>query len=149
MSFSYTEAPSALPSITETLQLTATDYAQVSGKRLFVSPNILSKTGRKLLPDDTRKYAVDLHYEYKDVDSVALTIPAGYEPESVPADVRLESRFGKYNATIKVSGNQLIYTRTMEQYSGRFAAAEYNNFVQFCDKMYKADRNKVVFVKKG
>lgn len=149
VSFNYTEAPSALPSITETLQLTATDYAQVSGKRLFISPNILSKTSRKLLPDDTRKYAIDLHYEYKDVDSVALTIPAGYEPESVPGDVHLESRFGKYNATIKVSGNQLIYIRTMEQFSGRFAAVEYNSLVQFCDKIYKADRNKVVFVKKG
>lgn len=33
-----------------------------------------------------------LDFEYKDVDTATITIPAGYNPESIPADVTIESR---------------------------------------------------------
>jgi len=36
----------------------------------------------------------------------------------------------------------------MEQYSGRFPAKDYGELVSFFESIYKADRNKVVLVKK-
>ena len=59
----------------------------------------------------------------------------------------MRSKFGKYNAAVKLSGNEIIYYRSYEHYSGRFPASDFAELVKFYDAVYKADRNKVVFVK--
>jgi hypothetical protein len=101
-SFSYKEEKGTLPLMSETLDLVADNYATVSGKRLFIMPNIISRGGSKLKEDTARKYDVVLNYEFTNVDSVELTIPAGYTAESLPQDVKLESKFGKYIDSAKL-----------------------------------------------
>lgn len=149
VSFDYKEHPSALPSITENLKITANDYAQVSGKRLFIVPNILSRSHRKLAIDTSRQFDIDLSYEYTDIDSIEITIPAGYTPEMLSKDNHEESKFGTYSSMIKVSGDKIYYYRNMQQLSGRFPAEDYNEMVDFYNKIYKADRARLVFVKKA
>ena len=149
LKYNYKEAPSRLPEITETLQITATNYAQVSGKRLFITPNILTKSHYKLVLAEHRQCEVVSGSEYTDTDSTEIKLPAGYQPESVPPPSVIESKFGRYVSTIKVDGDNIRYYRSMEKYGGRYPAAEYNNLVKFWEQVYKADRNKVVLVKKG
>ncbi len=147
--YDYKEEPSTLPVITETLQLTAANYAQVSGKRLFIAPNILTKNHRKLIPDEERHYDVVTEYEYTDIDTAEIKLPGGYQPESMPAPIAIESKFGKYSASVKMDGDKLVYYRSMEKFSGRYPPAEYNNMVKFWEQIYKSDHTKVVLVKKG
>jgi len=90
-----------------------------------------------------------LSYEFKDIDSIEIEVPKGYEPESIPQPVNIETRFGKYSSTTKLVDNKIFYYRLREQYSGTFPAKDYADFVKYYDSIYKADRNKVVFVKKG
>ncbi|HEX2629627.1 MAG TPA: hypothetical protein VHM26_11460, partial [Chitinophagaceae bacterium] len=85
----------------------------------------------------------------RDVDTVKIQLPAGYEPESMPQDVSVSSPFGKYSCSVKLTNGALYYYRSMEQYEGRFAPAEYAELVKFYNAVYKADRNKVVLVKKS
>jgi hypothetical protein len=87
--------------------------------------------------------------EYTDIDSTEIKLPSGYQPESVPAPAMIDSKFGRYVSSIKVEGDKIVYYRSMEKYGGRYPAAEYNNLVKFREQVYKADRNKVVLVKKG
>ncbi len=148
LKFDYKEEKSSLPVIKEFLSVTASDYAQVSGRRLFVSPNILSKTHRKLVAEENRKFDIDLGFEYKDVDSVEIKIPTGYQPESIPQEMKLVTKFGSYTTSSKFQDDKIIYYRTMEQYSGRFPAKSYDDMVKFYEQVYKADRSKFVFVKK-
>ncbi|HET9057945.1 MAG TPA: DUF3857 domain-containing protein [Chitinophagaceae bacterium] len=146
--FSYKEEKSSIPIIRESLQISAANYATMSGKRLFITPNILTKYGRKLIPDDKRKYDIVQYLEYRDIDTVEIKIPKGYEPENLPKDVSLVTQFGKYTASVKIIENKITYYRLMEQYGGRFPAKDYNEMVKFYDQIYKADRNKVILVKK-
>jgi hypothetical protein len=145
--FEYKEQKDKMPSINETLELKGNNYAAVTGKRLFISPNLLSKSHRKLLTDETRKYDVRLTYEYKDIDTVVIKFPKGYQPESVPKDIKIESRFGKYSCTTKLLEDRIIYYRNVEQFTGRFPAKDYNELVAYYEQIYKADRNKVVLVR--
>ena len=145
--FNYVENKAAMPAIVETLDIIVTNYATITGKRLFIVPNVMTRTGRKLTPDDDRKYDIVFTSEYRDVDSVEIEIPAGFSPESMPEDVTISNKFGKYNCAVKLSGNKLLYYRSIECYSGRFPAKEYNDLVKFQEATYKADRNKVVLVK--
>jgi hypothetical protein len=107
----------------------------------------MTRISSKLPPDTARKYDLEIGFEYKDIDSVEIELPKGYEPEAMPQDVSIISKFGKYNCSVKLKDNKLLYYRTMEKYSGRFPAKDYDSLVKFYDAIYKADRNKVVLVK--
>jgi Domain of Unknown Function with PDB structure (DUF3857)/Domain of Unknown Function with PDB structure (DUF3858)/Transglutaminase-like superfamily len=147
-SFDYKVEKTALPVIDEMLELVANNYATITGKRLFIIPNVMTKTHRKLAANEDRKLDLELDLEYKDVDTVQIDLPEGYEPEAVPRDVSISSQFGKYNCSVKLAGNKLVYYRSIEQYSGRFPAKEYGDLVKYYEAVYKADRNKVVLLKK-
>lgn len=145
--FDYKETFAALPSVQESLDITVSNYATITGKRLFIIPNIMTRASRKLPAGEERKFDIELNVEYKDVDTVEIQLPDGYTAESVPADVSVSGKFGRYNCSVKLSGNKLIYYRSMEHYSGRFPSKEYPELVKFYETIYKADRNKVVLVK--
>jgi hypothetical protein len=67
----------------------------------------------------------------------------------LPQDAVIEAKFGKYKSSVKLEQNKIVYNRSMEQYSGLFPKTNYGEMVKFYDAVYKADRNKLVFVKTG
>jgi hypothetical protein len=146
--FEYTENRDALPAIDEKLEITVSNYATVTGKRIFIVPNMMTRSYRKLTHDDDRKFDVVLNREFKKVDSVKIVLPAGFETESMPQDINIVGKFGKYSSAVELKGNILHYQRTIEQFSGRFPPADFNELVKFYEAIYKADRNRVVLVKK-
>jgi len=145
--FSYKENKKRIPEIEETLSVSADHYATISGKRLFIEPNIMTKSARRLRSDLERKYDIELDMEYHDSDKIEIEIPSGYKPESMPQDVIVESKFGKYRSAVKVDQNKIIYTRSLQQFSGHFSKTDYAEMVKFYEALYKADRNKLVFIK--
>jgi hypothetical protein len=145
--FNYAEKKGDIPAIHEALEIKVSNYATITGKRLFITPNIMTKSSRKFSAVEERKYDIVLNSEYTDIDSVEIELPKGYEAESLPQPVSISSKFGKYSSSTKLSGNKLVYYRAIEQYSGRFSAKEYPDLVKYYDAIYKADRNKVVLVK--
>ncbi len=147
-SFDYKELRQSLPFVEESLEIAVSNYATITGKRLFIIPNVMTRHQRKLNADTARKYDVDLSFEYKDTDTVEISLPEGFSAESMPQDQTIASPFGKYTASVKYIGNKLIYYRNLEHYAGRFPPGQYNELVGFYEKVYKADRSKVVLVKK-
>jgi hypothetical protein len=145
--FNYKEDKKLSPAIDEELNITVSNYANFTGKRLFINPNVMNRAGRKLNQDSLRKNDIILNREYIDQDSVEIEIPAGYTAESIPADILLNSKFGKYTSSVKLSGNKLYYYRTLERKSGRFPASVYSELVNFYETIYRSDRNKMVLVK--
>jgi Transglutaminase-like superfamily len=136
-----------LPCISAKFDLAATNYAQVTGKRLFINPNILTKSNDRPTEDEERKYDVELHNEETDIDTVEIQIPPGYTVESPFHDINIESKFGKFNASAKVTPGKIIYYRRQEYYSGRFPPADYASLVNYYQQVYKADHSKIVLVK--
>jgi hypothetical protein len=145
--FNYHEHKNALPVIEETLELSVSNYATITGKRLFIIPNVMTRTNRKLEADESRKQDIVLESDYVDVDSVQIQLPEGYSAESLPQDLIVESKFGRYRNSVRLNGNVLKYYRMIESYAGRFPASDYAAFVKFRETVYKADRSKVVLIK--
>lgn len=142
------EQQQELPVVQEMLDLVADNYATVSGRRFFMVPNILSRSQRKPKAADERKNELELDFGFTDIDTVEIKIPAGYKVEAIPPDVELKTKFGRYSASIKFAGDMISYSRSMEQYTGRFPATDYAELVKFYETIYKADRSKLVLVKK-
>ncbi len=86
--FDYKQKKATIPTIEEELELTAASYAQASGKRLFIDPNIMSRSDKRLMIDDERKNPVEVSMACRDIDTVEIKIPAGFKPESIPATAR-------------------------------------------------------------
>lgn len=143
----FTQNKNVLPSITANMDLTATNYAQVTGKRIFINPNILTKSDNRLAEDEDRKYDVELHDEHSDIDTVEIQIPAGYIVESPFHDIYIESEFGKFRASAKITPGKIIYYRKQEYYSGRFPPGDYTKLVTYYQEVYKSDHSKIVLVK--
>lgn len=145
--FSYKQENNSLATVDESLSITVSNYATITGKRLFIMPNVMGRNMRKLPTDTSRKYDVNLEFEYKTRDSVEIELPAGYTLESMPSAVSLKTKFGNYNCSAKLEGNKLYYYRTMESFSGRFPPAAYTELVKFYTDIVKSDMMKVVLVK--
>lgn len=148
-SYDYTETNATLPSIAEKLEIVSENYAQVSGKRLFIAPNIFTKNKLNLVADLNRNYDIHINnMEYCDMDSISIVIPEGYQIESRPQNVALKTKFGNYHTEVTINGNRIKYTRHLEMFSGKFKAAAYAELVAFHKKIYAEDRMRLVFVKK-
>ncbi|MBZ5856487.1 DUF3857 domain-containing transglutaminase family protein [Flavihumibacter profundi] len=147
VNFDYQETVGRVPSITENLIISAPNYAQVTGKRLFIMPNILNRWDTRLVADTARLYPVELSEEKVEKDSVVLTIPEGYITESLPKPLDIQTPFGQYKSSCSVQGDKLYFSRSLALNKGKFAAADYNNLLNFYEQVFKADRAKAVLVK--
>ncbi len=144
---SYQTIKEKFPVINEQLEITANNYAAVTGRRIFINPDVLNRSGNQLKDYAERTSDIVIREEFKDIDSVEISIPGGYTAESIPSDVLIESKFGKYAATTKVFPDKIIYYRLNERNSGRYPATDAKALADFFDKISKADRAKVVLVK--
>jgi len=133
--------------VLETLQVESPNYATVSGKRLFVQPNVFNKSNTRLQPDLSRKYKVECQEAERYTDSVSITIPEGYTAESIPKDISVSNEFGKYQMRFTVTGRKIEALRVYEKTAGNFPAADYQQLVDFTEQVYKGDRARIVLAK--
>lgn len=145
--FDYIQDRLGVPEIAEKLSIQINNYAQTTGKRLMIEPNVLSKRQGRL-PNGNRHYPIVLDYPYYDIDTVVINLPKGYAVEIKPEDIVLKSQFGEYRSRFEVLDDQMTYYRSYKQYDGEHPAADYETLIAFYDDIHRADRKQVVFLKK-
>jgi len=143
----FVQSKKLLPSITAIFNLTAPNYAQVTGKRFFIYPNVLSKFDEQLTEEQDRKYAVELLKEETKIDTVEIQIPKGYAVESPFVNVNIRSKFGTFTASAIVADGKITYYRRQEYFSGKFPASDYASLVTYFHQIYKSDHSKIVLAK--
>lgn len=144
----YDEQLGPYPIVNENLHVLVSNYASVSGKRLFINPNVFDRSQRRLAADSIRKYDYINKSAYTDIDSVVIAIPAGYEVEARSKDVAIQGEFGTFRTSLRFENDKLIYYRYLQQSSARWPPAEYAALVKFYEQLYQADNQRVVLVKK-
>jgi hypothetical protein len=147
--YAYSNKENKIPTVTETLELQATNYATVSGSRIFIEPNMLTKTTFKLSVDSARKYSINADFGYTDIDTVQIKVPSGYVAEMLPKPITVDTKFGIYttNCTFNPTTNTITYHRLYQHKKNMFPAADYNAYVQFVNQAFKEDRSRVVLKK--
>jgi hypothetical protein len=123
-------------------------FATVSGKRIFVTPNLMNRW--TYIPEklDTRRNPVVTRLAYTDIDTIRYRLPEGIYPEFMPQPIKITSRFGEYEATFTLDQDNLIYIRKLKMNKGEFPAESYNELVEFYRNLNKADNTKMVFLSK-
>jgi hypothetical protein len=146
--FSIKSVKDKIPSAMVSLDLSLGRYATVSGKRLFLSPNLMNRISR--IPEKTadRKTEVVRRYNYLNLDTIQFSVPENLYPEFLPEPVKINSRFGEYEASFKFDAGKVTYIRRMKVWKGRFPKDTYNELVDFYKNVSKADNMKLVFLNK-
>lgn len=144
----YVEEKKSIPEVDETLQLTAAHYATVTGKRLFVKPNLFNKNSVLLNDEKKRQFPIEYSTAFMHSDSIDITVPEGYAVEALPKDVMLSNKFGTYSMTVSFTGNIIKVVRIYSRHAGIFPATDFDMFADFSNTIYKSDRAQMVLVKK-
>ena len=147
-SFSMTNVKSKNPSAIVITDLTLNRLASVSGKRLFLAPNLMSRS--TFVPEkvEMRKTNVIRKMAYVDIDTINYTIPEEIYPEFLPEPVKITSRFGEYQASYVLDQGRLVYIRRVKMNKGEFPPESYIELIDFYRNMNKADNVKMVFLTK-
>jgi hypothetical protein len=147
--FEFIQKKDRIPTITEKLAVAVNKCASFSGKRIFITPNLLNQVKWNLPPDENRTIDIVNDYAYTTEDIISYQIPEGsFHPEFLPETQNITSAFGEYNATFKLEGNAITYTRTLKMNKGRFPGNSYQALQQFYKKISQADKLQIVLASK-
>jgi transglutaminase-like putative cysteine protease len=136
------------PSAAVEMVLTLNRYASVSGKRIFLSPNLMNRNTYIPEPVPTRKSDVVVKRGLIDIDSITYSVPESLYAEYVPTAIKHESRFGTYEASFALDQGHLVYTRRLVMKEGVYPPDAYQEYIDFYRNINKADNLKIVFLNK-
>ncbi|MEQ1584258.1 MAG: DUF3857 domain-containing protein [Cyclobacteriaceae bacterium] len=146
--FSMKDSKEKIPSAEVGVELILSRLATVSGKRIFLTPNLMNRS--TYIPEklEKRNTNIVLRMPYIDQDIVRYNLPEEIYPEFIPETITLKSRFGEYESSFKVDQGILIYTRKIKMNKGEFPPDSYNELIDFYKSINKADHVKMVFMNK-
>ncbi len=147
-SFSMKNIKDKIPSAIVNLDLTLNRLASVSGKRLFLTPNLMNRW--TFIPEriENRKTNVVRKMAYIDYDTIRYHLPEEIYPEFLPEPIKIKSQFGEYESSFKLEQGNLLYMRRLKMNKGEFPPATYKELIDFCKSINKADNAKIVFLNK-
>ncbi len=131
------------------------DYAQRTGKRLFLQPAFFQKGIPALFTASTRHYPVYFHFPWSEEDKVTISLPKGYALDNADTPSPF-SASGISAYTVKMGINReaslLLYSRSFF-FGGNgtilFAADRYNQVKQLFDTLNKADNHTITLKQSG
>jgi len=148
IAFSLSNLKDRLPSATIDLELNLTRLANISGKRMFLTPNLLNRSTYTPNPVEKRTTIVLQRIGFLDVDTIRYTLPEEVYPEFLPGPIKIKSTFGEYEATFQVEQGNLTYIRRLKMYKGEFPPSSYQELIDFHRSVIKADNTRMVFMTK-
>lgn len=132
------------------MDLSLPRYASVSGKRIFFNPNLMSR--RTSVPKDVEKRLSPIRYDYPymDIDSIVYSLPKDYDVEAVPESVDLTTSFGGFSSkTVVTADSKIVFVRRIKINDYTIPAEKYNEYRNFFANVVKADRARVILVKRN
>src|SRR5690606_5529488 len=134
----YVRTREKIPTVHESLKLDAPGFAAITGKRLFLEPNMISKSRVNLtsLPDERK---IDFVFDEEKVitDTVEIDLPEGYVAESLPKDTQLKTAWGAYEVSYLINDGKLLFRRKLEQYEVRIPASSAAEVYQYFQTIHK------------
>jgi len=147
--FDYQDIRTEVPAIGENLEIDVPRYATLAGTRMLVALVPLDRQREVPRKVGNRKSDVVIRRATATIDSVIVIVPDGYQLESVPGEIKVESKFGTYTLKPVVSEGKVICIRSLEMKKGRQAPETYPELIDFYKKIAAADNTKMSLKKSG
>lgn len=135
-----------MPVATESIKLNALDFASINNGKFYFSLNPLNRT-HSVKEVRNRVNSVYINRGYIDEDEITYTLPKGYHPDVDAWSANLSEPFGKYRASMTITGDKVIYKRRVEIIDGTYDKGVYDKLVEFYQKVSDDDAYTVPLVK--
>ena len=119
-------------------------FANKSGNRLFI-PFSLLQPAFTSVNSTKRKQDIMIQGGIQRIDTLLMTIPAGYIPEAIPRPAALNSMFGDYSMDIQWKENTLQIIQYIFIRKGRYPASAIEEFKSFFKNMETEWNRRAVF----
>lgn len=126
------------------------NYAQKTGKRIFLQPGFFEYGKSPLFSTAERKYDIYFHYPWSEQDRIEIELPKGFELDNAerPAPVADNQRIGSHAVDIRFDPqtNILLYERKFHFGGGNmyfFPVASYQALKGMFDAFHKADAHTI------
>ncbi|MCO6512137.1 MAG: DUF3857 and transglutaminase domain-containing protein [Aridibacter famidurans] len=129
------------------------DYAQRTGRRMFLIPNVFGRAAKPAFQTSTRHNDIFFQYAWSEEDEVELTLPEGFGVESAePAQpINDTGKLGRHSSEMVLDGNRtLVYKRRFSFGSDgnlEFAASSYGRLKDLFDTYHSADQKAVTLTR--
>lgn len=133
---------------TEDVQLSALNYATVSGNKLIFAVDAFNQSATNVKRIRNRKNPFQIQRGYADTDEIEVNLPAGFAIEFLPSNFELKGKFGEYKTEIiKKENNKLLYKRSLFLNKGKYSNKEYDDYRLFMEQIAKNDNAKIILTK--
>ena len=133
---------------TENIELDAVNYGNLSGGKMMFAVNPLNQISGNIKRIRNRKTPFEISRGYFDEDEISITLPTGYQIESMPENFEISGKFGDYKTElIRKEDNKLTYKRIAYIKKGTYAGNEYEEYRLFMEKIARNDNAKIILVK--
>jgi transglutaminase-like putative cysteine protease len=146
-----TIAYTALDSVDQPLQmsftLSAPQYAQLMGEKLYVNPTLFTRRETNPFKNESRSFAVEFGYPFSKIEETEFLIPSGFAVQELPANVNREIGGAKFSRTFSAEANLIRCRREMIITRPVFLAQYYTELRNFYQEIVSADQLLVVLGK--
>ncbi|REJ76027.1 MAG: DUF3857 domain-containing protein [Acidobacteria bacterium] len=102
--------------LTYSFRVRIPNYAQRTGKRMFLRPGFFEYGAKAVFPSENRSYDIYFPYPWSESDDIEIVYPEGFEPENIESPGEVTDRSGissqKFNVSIDEAERKLMYKRT-------------------------------------
>ena len=133
-----------------TYKIRIPNYAQKTGKRLFLQPGFFEYGENPVFSTASRKYDVYFHYPWGEQDTVEINLPKGFDLDSAdqPGAVNDPQKISLLDVDIKIdkASNKMMYNRKFYFGNGGFTlfpATAYKSLKGLFDEFHKSDTHTI------
>jgi len=146
--FQFKEDKSPLPSLTIENNWTTDQYGTKTGNRLFIPVNPFQSAYYKNIKKSKRIHNLERSSGYKDIDSICVRIPEGFEIEAIPPSGNLSTPFGTFQSVLTSNEKEIIIRQNAFFPTGKYDVSSYPAFIEFYEKIRSAYNGKIILRKK-
>ncbi len=125
------------------------NYAQKTGKRLFLQPGFFEYGSKPLFTSETRNYDVYFHYPWSEQDDISIELPKGYDLDNAdaPGAIGDPDKISLLNITMGISNDKSLLTYRRQFYFANgilvFPKRAYPAVKTMFDKFHTADSHTI------
>lgn len=136
--------------VKETHDVKVSEFAQVAGNIIYLSPMLLGKIAQNPFKLENRVYPVDFGSSFEETHTGRYTLPVGYEVDELPKSraMALPNGAGRYNFNVSLVGDKIQITSQLIISKPLFSQTEYQNLREFYSQVVSKQAEQIVIKKK-
>ena len=148
--YELTTEPNLNESVIEKYTFKNSNSSEIIGNKIYISPLLHLVSTENPFKQETREYPIDFSFPFKDKYMISITIPDGYQLESIPKpiSISMDKEYGNFSFTTSNSDNQVQIIVVLSINTSIIPPDDYSTLKEFFKIIVDKENEKIVLIKK-